>query len=242
MNNFNMSNTGLNVEVNIGYDQFMSQINFDENIDLIDIKNNEYFIYSYYGNIDTNIDLNDLFEFDLMDISLKAICTFNNLDINNCDEDDRISLIEEFENYQLSNLSLEEIEIAFNDLEIEYKKLYDVVSISGYNQRDNEDVIILTDQLKKVWGVDNINMEQLKTQLEHYFYDAPVIVWVTINDHDLYLSLNGEYLEWNELEYNKEDVIDEIIDQAIGEEVITANDVELLRDELVKLLPVDIEW
>ena len=134
----------------------------------------------------------------------------------------------------LSYMDLEEIKSTLDLLGLDYTTHYDIVTVKGYGQGDTAEVIILTDKLKEAWGVDNINLDELKEEITHFFYDTPMIARVTVNDEEYFIE---DYDGCYGVDYSKEFIINYITN------LIDYTHVEnnlALRKELEKVIPCDI--
>ena len=232
MNNFNMSSTGINIETNIGYDEIMGQINFDENINRVDVNGVEYFVYSDYGNIDTDISIDDLIKYDLeSNTLLNDLKVYHNKeDIKKEDYQEYFDMLED----DLSYMDLEEIQEVLYDMSVPYTTHYKIVNITGYSQGDYASVIILTDKLKEVWGVAKLNIVDVKQNITNYFYDTPLRAVVTVNNEDYFIEGYDGYYQFD---YSKEEVIKALIHD-------TPNTINktILRAELEKVIPTEPKY
>lgn len=223
-NNFNQSSTGINIEVSIFYDGIMSQINFDENIERVKINTYEHFVYIDYGNLSSDIDLDDLITYDIEKVDMTL---YNEIMGGDFD-------LYEWENYILPNYDLEELCEKLDLLKLPYKKHYHIITVTGYSQGDIEEVIILTDKLKELWGTETINLPNLKEEITHYFYDSPISAWVYINNEEYVIEeINGCY----DIDYSKEEVINYLMSATPD-----AMNKDVLLSELEEIIPDEVEY
>jgi len=232
MNNFNQSSTGINIDCNAGYDQDMSQFNFDENIARSE-KFKDYFVYINCGNMGSkNIDLDDLYKFDETRLNQVKFYKFLMNELGNFYSDLKELDIKDILVDMMYSYTLEELDRLISCSGIEYEKLYEIVSVTGYSQGDQADIIILTEVLKEVWGCEEINLDDLKTEISHYFYDSPMIVRCDINNEEFISEkFDGSYQE-----YDKNEFIEEILNN------FKELNQDLLRSELEGVLPKSLEY
>ena len=211
-NNFNQSSTGVNIEESIFYDNDMSSINFNENIEQVRINGHEYFLYINYGNLNSDICIDDLLTFDTSSLDLDAQIQLDN---------------------DLSYMDLEETINTLESHDIPYTKHYTMITVTGYSQGDNGDVIVMH-KLKEVWGVKQLDMDSIKEDLANYFYNTPLRAIVTINDEEYPLDeLDGYY----NFDYDKEEVI-----KALIHDTPDSIDKVALRAELDKVIPTEPKY
>jgi len=239
-NNFNVSNSGINITTTIGYDTDLSQIYFDENI--VRSENfDDFWIYTNYGNLDCKlgydskkIDYEDLYSCNESQENLEKLCKFLEnefgADYNNILNYSINDLLGEFS----YGMDLNEYDYFLECTGIYFKKHYKIISVSGYGQGDFADVIILTDVLKDIWGVNEIDINLLRVQISNYFYDSPAIVRVYINDIEYIDTLDGLYIEYGE--YDKYDLIARILNEFKDLDKI------ILMDELDEIIPNELDY
>ena len=240
-----MSNTGLNIECNLFYDTDASQWNFDENIsknDYLDMyiytnfNNLGYFLKNKWNrsdikNIYDGIDLNDLYTFENNREDKIKLIKFLKREFGAYYSDLKDMDVTEILEYYLSNNDLGELHEIIDCSGITYKKHYGIIEVVGYSQGDYAEVLILTDYLKEIWGSDKIDMNSVKGEIEHYFYDTPLFAQCEINGEEYIAeTMDGYYVE-----FDKEDFITDIVDQFDG-------DKKLLKDELESIVPTDIDY
>jgi len=243
-NNYDTSSSGLDLEVNIFLDTDMSQINFDENI-----TENKYlgkYIYTDFGNLAYHlkkkwghgdmvgiydlIDLDDLYTFeggrgDKLKLIKFLVSEYGEYysDLKDLEITEIIESI--FDN------GLNEIDNIISNSGISYKKLYEIIPITGYSQGDRDEVIILTEFLKELWGIDKIDLDSTSVDITHYFYDSPIHARCEINGEE-YISekFDGQYIE-----FDKGEFIEEVVSQFKGDKT-------LLKAELEKITPNTLEY
>ena len=265
MNNFDKSSSGIDIEASVFHDSLMSYENFRENFEEADSSfGKDLWVYTNFGNIYYQlrkkwnipedrklsmkdligyIDYDDLFEIDWTTVSKK---TLGKWILDNYRDDLRMTK-GEMEDYVYDALkddysNLEYFEEQLDKLGVKYKKKFEVISVRGYSQGDYGEVLVLIDELRSMWGTnESISNEELlrdiQKESEHYFYDAPMCVRVVVNGQDYYSEkFDGMYEIWGELQYSKEEVIDEFV------QMIDIEDKALLKEELDKVIPEKLEY
>jgi len=229
MNNFNKSGTGINIECDIAYDTFQAQMNFDENIDRVKINGEEYYIYSDYGNIDTDIDIDDLITYDLNTVTHDKVEEYYENKIHAIfddypfDYEDTLNTIDN----DLSYMDIHETINTLDLLGIKYTKHYETIAVTGYGQGDFATVLIIGNALE-------YNLKALEAELTNYFFDTPIVARITINDEELYIEdYDGYYID----EYDKDKVIAWVMDN-----VTVKVDMSVLLLELDKVVPETLEY
>lgn len=254
VNNYNCSSSGLNIEVSVFKDTWLSKINFDDNIARFDF-DKDLFLYTDFGNL--TYHMRDKYKNDKLDISsCWEVRDFIKID-NSKPLRFYLKFILEYLGYTLpydyfkgftvdyaidfiidNYTDFEELQEHLDDFEkIDYKLLVDIIEVTGYSQGDYARVVIFSDLIKEIWGSEEIDLDALSTDITHYFYDAPMTARVTVNGEEFISEkYDGMYEEWNELEYDKSDFIAEITENF--EDI----DSVLLKAELEEILPSELSY
>jgi len=241
MNNYNQSSTGLNIDLNLSYDIFGSQTNFNENI----VRSNnfkDFFVYVDYDNLSyklgydpKKIDIDDLYKFDETRVNKIKFMKHIINELGYIYSDIKDLSIRDMCNDHLEFNDINDLYCLILSSDIKYKKLYDVINITGYSQGDQASIIVLSDIFCKAWGCDTIDLDSLTEEIKHYFYDSPIIARITINDEEYYNEeLDGMYLYYDEDQ--KEIFINEVIKYYNNLDPI------LLRSELEKIVPNELNY
>jgi hypothetical protein len=182
MNNFDQSSTGTNIELSASYDTLVSQMNFNDNIQVITNSGYSESCLAFYtdsGQLDSD---------DCLGVQIKGLKAdllkycIDNMAYGYTNKDSKADLldailtdyegIKTFYSYQ-SDLSEYNIELSFiNDVQ--------EIEIRGYSQGDYAKVLCDFTSLKKLWGNQPLYSD-LDTMLVNLFYDAPVYAKFTID-------------------------------------------------------------
>lgn len=235
MNNYNQSNTGLNIELNIFYDTFMSQCNCNDNF--VKLRGDTW-QYVDYGNIE-KLD-ND----DLITISKEepkklfkyykdkyGYTPYQNYNYS-CMDDALSDIISD-----ILNEDLKEVIYTLDQYNIPYIENYEHGILRGYSQGDAIEVII-PHKLMDIWGLSKEDflkqLPELKEELHKYVYDAPIYGSLTINDREFYIH---DYIDSYDV-YDR----DIIIEAVLKEEFNGGIDKLLLKEELESIFPYELEY
>ena len=199
----------LQIENDLYYDEFMSQLNFDENFKRIENKNS--FVYTDFGNLSGDFDKNNFFDIDydktkLRDINKLKIALLEEMsgdvDIRNYDAEDLIG------QYLTDYADLEDLEMLLNEYKISYKKTYAILYVSGYSQGDNAQIFVNKEEFKKIVGVDFIE-DDYQEIFQNYFYDMPIGGTFNISfDYTTKKGINHHFKFFSE---NEDSYIDEYL-------------------------------
>ncbi len=212
-----------NLEVFYSEDDFNFEENFKTSNNFEDL-----FIYSDYGNLEFHYE--DKYKYSLEKIDHEDFFTIKENRV------DRIALIKTLVKYYdysysevcyesikdiLSSLEItqreykyifEEIEEILNTANIPYKKNFEYLEINGSCQGDVLRVIVLTNELKEIWG-NTPNIKELKEEFYNYAYSSTlygsldisfeytvnaVNYPISVHFEDIREVLNSEY----ELDFN----------------------------------------
>ncbi len=141
----------------------------------------------------------------------------------------QITLDENFE--RLEDDTFKYIDFGNLDKAIEWEE-FTQIHIKGYNQGDNDTVLVDMKQLEEVWGrmPSYDELEKLFTQM---FYDSPLYVRAEINEREVYSKFDGTYDE-----YNKDEFIAEIMKELSDSKL----DLKVLKEELEKIVPSEVRY
>ena len=235
-NNFNCNSRGLAIELFVQYDNESSQWIFDDNF--THIKNDTYW-YSTWNNIqapDCFYDLYDITEPD-KETSYEILVDNFNYDLEELEEDnwDKDRILEEV----MDNYSFPEDLDDFNDMlnynNITYDKLYEIVYSRGYCQGDAVTVLIST-KLRNVYGLaDDVDLvDNVQEDINHFLWDSPLYCRITINDREYYSeTFDGSY-EYFDRDIFIKEILEEYKDDGL--------DMDLLKEELKRLIPDEPRW
>ena len=247
---------------NVSYDNDLSQMWFDESIvrgEDYGVKdggqyNEPYYIYVNYGNVDPNTldfsrKLNKPFTvytaYDFLHgVGIEAD-EFDGLDdmLETYDKSAIIEMADEViydpENYYTDYETIEEwLPRGYGLLEGDYE----VIETRGYSQGDYAQVIIPVKELSKVWGTaESEVMGQVKTEIDHLFWDAPLYARVTVDGNEFsYMDIvdGADYYDnWEGRvhipAYDKDKFIEAIINNS------SVSNTEKLKQELDDILPTE---
>ena len=230
-NNFNQSSSGINITYGVEVDYSSSQYIFDENFKFL---KDELVIYTDWSNLSGEYSVED--DYIIEDtkynrVILKKLLVdekyynFSEL-TNNFDE-----LIELVFNINVDEDDLKDL---FRYYNIKYTSNYTKLVSRGYNQGDYMEVLVNTKEFKKIIGVE-FDKNLYQKIFDSKLWDAPLSVWVDINDIRFYSPLmDGLYC--NDGGYNKEIFIKEILEEFKDKKL----DLEVLKEELINTLPSEI--
>lgn len=232
MNNFNMSSSGVNVEVNIIWSTMNSQILFDESI--VNIGDRK-FLYTGCNNLSNDYQM---FKDVLVDDTRhNKIMMIKSMVKNACyvysdfKGDDFQTVLDEFivNNDGLYINDVDDLIAFMDDYKITYKRGYSSVDITGYSQGDFARVYVNDADYLETFGAP-VNLDSLKTECEHLFYDAPLYGEIVVDDNTIYITeiVSDIY------EYDKDDILESLNKR--DDLSITA------LVEIEKLLPESIDY
>jgi hypothetical protein len=216
-------------DINIHFDSFFSQINFDNNF--VSLKDGTY-LYIDEGNLSKEIDNSILpkQKGKLLD------CIFSEFP----DSYDKKTLLA-----QNQDTLAEWLQNLFYDNEdfLETCSNYDIktakdnyieINIRGYSQGDSAIVLVNKVEALDVWGGKDINEESLKTLFTNYFYDSVLLVRLNILGTE-YISEQFDFQYQNgDNDYDKDELIKELITYFQTE----VSDINFFKEQLEELLPI----
>lgn len=224
INNYDLSSTGVNIDLTIGKDSFLGQDRFNENFTRIE--DNTY-LYIDYGNL-SNDFIVTITEED--NEKLKKIVIDNDLNYNY--DSDNLETCQYIDCITENYNNIELYEFCLNNY-IEIEERYKTISISGYSQGDYATVIVNTKECKKVWENEFIKaMPNYSDYFVNLFYNQPLYCSIVVNDIDYYVEFEDEY------KYYDSKVIEEIINWSLKN--IEVDNKDLLKEQLTELLPTDL--
>jgi len=194
-NNYDMSSTGVSIEVSIGYDTDMSAHDWQENFaEVVPSGYRKSGVYQYiqWGNYETlserefkEIDSNATLKRDLLQVVLDEDYTFyTKTELRQMSKDELIDLIQDsiLDDYDLE----EAMEWASGQNIALIIDNYEIITTRGYSQGDYAEVIVPDDG-------NNYSVE-----IGHYFWDAPIYARVTVDGEEYYIDENMECrYEWD---------------------------------------------
>jgi hypothetical protein len=207
INNYDKSSTGINIELHVSYDSSLAQFEFNENFTHMANATTRYGSKDVYYYIDNgNIALDDVRDnvelkgdTQAMRSWLKEIRDFNNEEVPGFDTWGRDTLVREVKN-ELGFLDAMPSLGNYEDLNHEYLDAYNLelypkdeierVSIRGYSQGDYAEIIVNVTALKAAWGTEGIDLDSIKWDFTHYFYDSPLCGCIKINDTEYFYDLD----------------------------------------------------
>ena len=231
-----------NENIDCFLDGTQSQWNFDENIK--EVKGEDYtYLYIDNGNLSDTVDygilprqkgkvINALIENDLTDYTRQEL-----------KEMETETVYEHLTSYY-GVYSLDKIDSNYIDLCAEYgikteRDNYLEIEVIGYSQGDRATVLVNKNEALKVWGSKEINESELKVELEHYFYDAPANVRVTILGTEFISKFDGYYQEYqSKNNYDKDEFIAELVDFFKDE----VENLDFFVEQLEDLLPYELSY
>ena len=237
-NNFNCSDSGINISVTVEYDFDLAQYLFDES--LTRIGENKY-LYTDNGNLSSGLKALKPQPRQKGKL-IKLLLTeweddFTRAEISKLDQDDLVYLIEDWA-YDES-----EREGLYNDYNIEIENPYCEIVSRGYNQGDYAKVLIHVTEFENVTGA-KFDENQIKEIIHNILWDSPQYVQATINGEE-YISekYHGFYANWlygdGSAKYDQDVFLAELLEQTKNDDTI---DPEVLRAELEEILPVEVSY
>lgn len=203
MNNLDQSSTGVNLELNVTYDNDLSQMWFDDTFENIyreggSLINNysrvNVYLYTQYGNISNDFDLADIENYNVKKCTVKALKDFLKDElgmdkslVNSLIKSELLAEVVDFHSYNLDGLLL-----AFEVLDI--IPLYSVISTRGYCQGDYAE-IILPFELFDNKEPTKEELNSYKKEVDQLFWDQPIYINFNINDEEFCINefLNDMY-------------------------------------------------
>lgn len=196
MNNFDKSSTGIDIELNISYDTFMSQIDWNESFNEVvssGYRTSGIYQYTEYGDIEKMNEgdykaihpqtlrrdiLNWILEYDDWNY-------WSRTELRAMKKDELIELIQD---NVLNEYDLEEAQEEANNRNVMIVlDDYEVIKTRGYSQGDYAEVII-----------PNKYVGDVEKHIDHLFWDAPISARGEVNGEDFYIDehMKDRY-EWD---------------------------------------------
>lgn len=205
-NNFDKSSTGVNIEFLGMMDTDRSQMDFRENIEIIQHDGYQTTSIGYY------IDNGNVKGFDEIEFTVKgktAVLRKYIIDNGRYYSLDEVKKMKKAELVELFMETLDrnrkELLIDFamdkleniDGLEVVPNKELNVITTRGYSQGDYAKVIYCPSDLKECWGNDP-KKEDIQKMVDHYYWDAPVWARFTIDgkEYDYFDMPEYDEYEW----------------------------------------------
>lgn len=197
-NNFDMSSTGVNLELSCMRDLDLARIWFDDCLKLYKANHNNL-MYSYTGAELNPIDPEDVSEYDYTNVSLLELLEALNLDREefrnyyDCDPEDATTdqLIDYFD-------TIKQYEEVTEELIEHLDPKFDVLTVRGYCQGDEATIYLPHDYWVNV-GAERTPeaVEEMREHLENIVYNQPIYCHLEIDgqDHDLMENISNLY-DW----------------------------------------------
>ena len=228
MNNFDKSSSGIDIVLNIFFDNLRSSYIFETNFKPLAEESNFHYLYVMDENLSDSVDYSILpnqkdkileaFETNIEDMSYFV----------DLSQEDIIAELFPIETPC-------EISFILNKYGIKTARAekYITIQLIGYSQGDMAWILVNSKEFEEVAGIPfDINTE--KKYLQSIFYDSVLTANVSINNVDYDLTIDGSYGEI----YDKQDIINDIVEQV--EKSQPDIDIKTLTIELNKLVPEDI--
>lgn len=209
-NNFNTSTDGVDIEVQVFLDTFMSQNDYAENFEVVQRGHRgdaRILLYTEWGTYPK------LDEAELKEVNEKLTLKKNLLEVVLDDTDvehwytkteirgmNKAELIEQVNLYYLDDMSLDEAMEWADDHSIFIKADgYEKMVSRGYSQGDYVEVLVPDECV-------NGGAEEMQKAIDNLLWDCPIVVSVTIDDELLegYDLLNDSY------RYERDEIVDNI--------------------------------
>lgn len=220
MNNYDISSTGVNLELSVSWDNDLSRMYFDESFHVLQYsgyRQHSILVFNWFGNTDqSDFDFSDIENYtftksDLIEWLKEAFYTSELNDLSTC-----------YFNKPFSKLSknelLELIESEIYDYQDEFKlrftPTYQTIVSRGYCQGDYSEIIFTKSLLDKMREgltsckdkTDQEIAEYFQDDIDHLLWDSPLYARLTIDDEEYYLDdfQNDHY------SYDKEETIEHV--------------------------------
>ena len=201
-NNFNTSTTGVDIEFSVFADSFRSQEEFNNTFKtVVESDNRSYGLYHYtsWGE-EEEVGLSDLKALDYKNNTKHCLLTYalgedwnyySKTEIRAMKKQELIDLIES--DSVLDYMDLNEIEewASDNSFGIGLDN-YEIIKTRGYSQGDMAQVLVRNELLDA----------ELRTLIDHLFWDAPTVYTLVIDGEDYYID---EHIE-DSYEYDADEV------------------------------------
>ncbi|MEA3386893.1 MAG: hypothetical protein U9Q66_00420, partial [Patescibacteria group bacterium] len=241
-NNFNYSDSGINIDFGLRYDIDLSQIYFNDSFEQIE-KSNSY-LYTDYGNLSNEWVKSESFKVENNKrniIVLKRLIIivsdyhFTLSDLTNNDTNSLVDIV-----CDELDLEVDEIVGFLNDYNIDYKSNYEIMTTRGYSQGDYNQIVINTKEFKEAVGVD-FDSNTYQKIFDNLFWNSPISGTIIINDIELCEELFfDDYYEFFD-DDSKNRIISKILDIAKNDSRFELIDLKVLRSELENTIPSSLE-
>lgn len=194
-NNFDTSSTGTNIECSVFYDTMKSQIDFNDNIKIIQHSGYRTHTIGYY--IDhRNVENHDAITFTLEGTpeQIKAALKQDGYEDDDDTVKDALEILENGYGEKITLLNYEDFNRVYDPLSVKPSKVLEKIITRGYSQGDYAEVFYCPDDLEKAWG-KKPDENELQKMVDHYFWDTPIYASITIN--------GDEYNYWDQPEYDE---------------------------------------
>ena len=229
MNNFNISNTGISIELTLNYNNEQGGWNCDDNFTSL---GDSLQFYSTWLDIDKPIEFSDLYTVKPKSVNelTEALDDYDEWEFDNLDD-----AVAEFDARFSFPADMEDYEQTLDSAGIVYTKKFEEVISRGNSQGDYQKVIIPL-ALREGYGLkDDINLsETCKGDIDDLLWNAPLSCRIIVNGED-YLSedFDGQYISFDKTTFINE-VMDAYEDSGIN--------MTILKQELVDLVPDEPEY
>jgi len=162
----------LKIEIDLFYDNDLSQIYFDESIKHI---SGDSYLFTSYDNLSNNFDKEDFFIIDYEKTKKRDV---NKLKVLLCNEYNYNDYIRQYELNDLISCylqisDLDDLETLLNEYNIIYKKAYSNIIITGHSQGDIAQVLTNLKEFKETQGTNFIEND-FKDYFTNLFYHSPI--------------------------------------------------------------------
>lgn len=197
-NNYDQSSTGTNIECSLFYDTMRSQMDFDENIKIIQHSGYRTFTIGYYidnGNVKDHDDISFTLKGNENDIENALLAEgYDRDEYKAMIEGEPFDILESAYGERITLLNFEDFNKVYAPLEAVPSKKLEKIITRGYSQGDYAEVYYCPDDLKEAWG-NEPDKSSVKKMIDHYFWDSPINAAVTVND--------DEFNYWDQPDYDE---------------------------------------
>jgi hypothetical protein len=213
LNNYDTSKSGLSLECTAFYDTDKSQMDFDENFEVIQHSGYRTPTIAYYVD-NGNVKGHDSIEFTvkgdnaamLKYLQAQGYQAEDFATVDSYSDEIINSLTPSLLTYEAINAS----ELDNTGLAFEPSRALNRIHITGYSQGDYAEVLYCPDDLEACWG-NAPDEKQLKEIFTHYFYDAPIYASFNVNGEEYtYMDMP----EYDEYEWNRDAFIKYVAEQS----------------------------
>lgn len=138
---------------------------------------------------------------------------------------DREELLQQFKTYGIKNARTSD---------------YIEILVTGNGQDERATVLVNKKEALKVWDIKDIDEKDLRTELENYFYNAPLNVRLTVLGTEYICeTFDGQYQEHgSDTNYDKDKLIKELIEYFKDE----IEDLEFFEEQLEEFIPSNPDY